>query len=273
MDQFEDGRVQICVLGNVHGVFTPKFHAHGRKLFGRRSTNVFRRSFAPREEHHAPMRLEQFVHDVTFAHRNFDVLFADRVAFEVLLPQHVEHDGGGGRTLVVAFEKGRATGGDGGDDGFEVQGKRKVPSTNDQRQTSGFVAHVGPFRPRTRAGRCNLAAGLVGHKTIQVVQIVIARPDGTTPNFIVKCRVATKVGELGGAKVLGPFDQAGFDTRNDVFAVLHGDGLLRNSLKFRKHRAANVEGSESGHLGNKGFSDLTVEKGRQTSIKNKYFVS
>ena len=129
------------------------------------------------------------------------------------------------------------------------------------RQTSGFMAHVGPFRARTWTGRCNLATGLVGRKTIQVIQIVIARPNGTTPNFIMKSRVATKVGELGGTKVLGPFDQAGFDARNDVFAGLHRDGLLRNSLKFRKHRAANVEGSESGHIiGTKVTSDLTEDK-------------
>ena len=108
-----------------------------------------------------------------------------------------------------------------------MQREWKVPCSYDEGEAARFAPDVRAAGTSARLWRSDVSARLVCSKAIQVLQVVIARSNTPTTNFIVKTHVAAKIGVLCGSKIIRALDQPRFDPFNNVLSVLDGDGVLR----------------------------------------------
>ena len=108
-----------------------------------------------------------------------------------------------------------------------MQREWKVPCSYDEGEAARFAPDVRAAGTSARLWRSDVSARLVCSKAIQVLQVVIARSNAPTTDFIMKTHVAAKISVLRGSEIIRALYQPRFDPLNNVLSVLDGDGVLR----------------------------------------------
>jgi hypothetical protein len=127
-----------------------------------------------------------------------------------------------------------------------VEWEREIPRANYQHRPSGLSPHKRALGARSRSRRRWVLGGLVGGEPVQVLEVVIARPDTAAADTIVEIGGSPQVGELGDTEGVSPLHKARLNALDYVPALWKWDGVLRHGLELGHHV---LERRQSGKMG------------------------